>query len=95
MSGTLTPIIQPFPPERKNARVGSASFLIPELKLLIWDASILHSCARLSADGCAVRDERGQIVYSPAFQRTDKRVADAFLDRVVADLLELYPEAFS
>lgn len=94
-----------FRPLRKNTLVGFCTVFIPGLNLKIIDVSI-HEKARsrwialparphVTKDGGVRRDDRtGKIIYTPVLEICDRRTYDAFGAKVLAALLESFPNAF-
>jgi hypothetical protein len=100
----LTVKIENFKPLRSNSLFGFADIIIPELHLRIREATIHENHGRrwvglpakpqVTREGTVRRDERGKTIYNPVLQFTDTATRDAFSQRVIAVLLETFPNAF-
>ena len=92
-----------FKPLRKGSLVGFATVRLP-IGLKIVDCPVCVSHGRAWAalpakpqfkDGQPIRDERGKLAYSPILEWRDKRLHDAFSERVVAAVRAEYPDVFT
>jgi hypothetical protein len=104
MTAKLSIRIKAFKPHRSNTLHGFVDLVVPEMHLQILGATAhashgkrwigLPSKPQLNADGCALRDERGKIVYAPVVLFDDKATSDAFSARAIEALLATHPHAF-
>jgi len=104
MSGKLTVQVEAFKPLRSNTLFGFCTFVIPEVRLRVIDATVHQSHGRrwiglpakpqIDRDGHVRRDDRGKVLYTPVVLFTDRATSDAFGARAIAALLEDYPDAF-
>ena len=105
MSGKLLVHVESFTPRRSNTLIGFVDILVPQMRLRVKEASIHQSHDRrwvglpakpqIDQDGRVRLDDRGKRLYTPVLQFTDKMTATAFGDRVIAALLQTYPDAFN
>jgi hypothetical protein len=101
----LTIRIESFKPLRSNSLYGFADFVIPELHLRIRETPVHESHGRrwvglpakpqVTREGTVRRDDRGKAAYAAVLQFTDRATSDAFSERAIAALLEVYPDAFA
>jgi hypothetical protein len=94
-----------FTRRRSNTLFGFVTVVVPEMRLRIIDLPVhesggrrwagLPARAQLDKDGTARRDDRGKVLYAAVLQFLDRDTRDAFSDRVIAALLEAYPDAFA
>lgn len=90
-----------FKEVRKGSLVGFATVRLPiGLKIVDCPVCVSHgkAWAALPAkpqfkDGLPIRDERGKLAYSPILEWRDKRLRDAFSERVVALVRQQHPDA--
>jgi hypothetical protein len=90
-------------PLQRNTLLGFARIRVVELGLTIHDVAIHQKGGRARAqlpakpwirDGSVVTDDDGKVQYSPVIE-FEKRVRDAFSDRVVAAVLAFAPKALA
>jgi hypothetical protein len=97
--------VENFKSLRSNTLFGFATIVIPELHLRINDVTVHESHGKrwiglpakpqIEREGAVRRDDRGKIAYSVVLQFTDRATSDAFSARVIAALLENFPDAFN
>lgn len=101
----LTVRIEEWTPRRSNTLFGFVTVVIPEMRLRIIDGTVHESHGRrwiglpakpqIDRDGAVRRDDRGKIQYAAVIHFLDRDTRDAFSDRVIAALLESWPDAFA
>jgi hypothetical protein len=101
----LTVRIEEWTPRRSNTLFGFVTVVIPEMRLRIVDLTVHESGDRrwvglpgkpqIDKDGGTRHDDRGKVLYATVLQFTDRATRDAFSDRVIAALLEGWPNAFA
>jgi hypothetical protein len=103
-AGKLSIQVEAFKPLRSNTLFGLCTFVIPEVRLRVIDATVHQSHGRrwiglpakpqIDRDGQLRRDHRGKILYTPVIIFTDRATSDAFSQRAIAALLKGCPDAF-
>jgi hypothetical protein len=96
--------VESFKPMRSNTLYGFVAITIPEMHLRICDLTAhekngkrwvgLPGKPQIDRSGSVRKGENGKPLYTPILEFTDKKVRDAFSQRVVAALLEFAPAAF-
>lgn len=97
--------VENFRPLRANTLFGFVTVYIPALHLRIIDVPVhqkdrsrwvaLPARPHVDKHGNARRDDRtNKIVYSPVLELCDRATRDAFSLKVLAALLEKFPNAF-
>jgi hypothetical protein len=98
--------VEAFKPHRSNSLHGFVDVTIPELKLKIRELTVHESHGKrwvglpgkpmVNSRDCEVlADDRGKPRYVPVRQFIDRRIGDAFGDRVIEALLARWPDAFA
>ena len=97
--------VEDFRRWRSNTLRGFCTVRIQEVRLRIIDLTVHQSHGRrwvslpakpqIDKDGVARRDDFGKIQYTTVIQFVGRDVADAFSNRVLEELLEVHPDAFS
>jgi hypothetical protein len=97
--------VEALKPHRSGSLHGFADIIIPEMKLKIRELTVHESHGKrwvglpgkpmVNRDCEVLTDDRGKPKYAPVLQFLDRRIGDAFGDRVIEALLQKWPQAFS
>jgi hypothetical protein len=104
MTGKLTIEVESFTPRQSNTLRGFCTIIIPALHLRVCDITVhqkgssrwvgLPGKPIVDRYGVAKRSDDGKLVYVPIVEFVDKPTRDAFSERVIAAVLEDFPNAF-
>jgi hypothetical protein len=106
MTGKLAVRVVGFKPVRSNTLYGFVDVALPDLHLVIKEATVheskegkrwvgLPARPQLNKDGCIICDDRGKKLYIPTIQFDDRATYHAFSARVLDALAVAFPHAFS
>jgi hypothetical protein len=100
----LSVVVEAFTPLCRNTLRGFVVAIVPEMRMRIHDLSIheqdgkrwvgLPAKPQIDRSGAVRKDARGKTLYVPILEFSDKVTRDAFSTRVVAAVLESFPNAF-